>query len=80
MTNALEGECAQIGGDLAAECKTLVDMFVPQMVGLIDEELTNDLCVMVGLCKNASVTITMKTVVDKVPPDVCLIYIDFPGI
>jgi len=65
MTNALEGECAQIGGDLAAECKTLVDMFVPQMVGLIDEELTNDLCVMVGLCKNASVTITMKTVVDK---------------
>lgn len=60
----LETECQQLGGDLAAECKTLVDTFLPEMISLMDQELTDQLCVMIGLC-NSTVSVSFDDVVTK---------------
>lgn len=54
IKSLLDNECQQIGGGLASVCQEVVDMFLPELFSLVDQELTPDLCVVAGLCKSDS--------------------------
>lgn len=56
MQAMLEAQCTTLGTDLAAECKALVDMVLPQLIAAVDQQLNENLCTVMGLCTNSTVS------------------------
>ena len=52
---ALEKVCGLLSADIRDECKAFVEMYGPEVVDfLIDELSPNDICAKIKLCKSGS--------------------------
>ena len=50
MIKFLQTQCEKLGGDLAPECESLINIAVPELVSLLDSNLNSQLCVALGMC------------------------------
>lgn len=48
----LKNECKQLGGVAKDECEMAVSVLLPQLFDTLEKELTEQMCVTIGLCNS----------------------------